>query len=312
MVPAPFFEDLAEGPVGGAAWWLTANDGVRLRAGSWPGGDKGTVLLFPGRTEFIEKYGRTATALAERGFGTLTIDWRGQGLADRLAEDPMLGHVGKFRDYQRDVAAMVDLAHQLDLPRPWYLMGHSMGGCIGLRALHDGLPVSAAAFSAPMWGLRMSPQLRPAAWSLSYLSRYVGLGLRYAPSTVRESYVMTAPFEDNCLTGDADFFAYMKRQVEVHPELQLGGPSLHWLFEALLETRRLRRMPAPKTPGIAFVGTEEEVTDPQPIKDYVKKWPAGTLHVIDGARHEFPMERPAIRNAFLDAAARLFVANSRS
>ena len=48
----------------------------------------------------------------------------------------------------------------LGAPKPWFLIGHSMGGAIGLRALHDGLPVQAAAFSAPMWGIAMHPALR--------------------------------------------------------------------------------------------------------------------------------------------------------
>ncbi len=68
---------------------------------------KGTVLLFPGRTEYIEKYGRAARDLYQRGFATLTVDWRGQGLADRMLEDARIGHVHYFTDYQKDVAAMI-------------------------------------------------------------------------------------------------------------------------------------------------------------------------------------------------------------
>ena len=61
--------------------------GVRIRVGLWHRqGPAGTVLLFPGRTEYVEKYGRTARLLAARGLATLVIDWRGQGIADRLVE----------------------------------------------------------------------------------------------------------------------------------------------------------------------------------------------------------------------------------
>ena len=96
LTPAPFFEDVAGGPPGGAAWWLTTSDEKRIRVGLWPTNaeePRGTVLLFPGRTEYIEKYGRTAQELAERGFATLAIDWRGQGLSDRMLDDPRIGHV---------------------------------------------------------------------------------------------------------------------------------------------------------------------------------------------------------------------------
>ena len=136
--PAPLFADVGAGPADGAAYWLTASDGVRIRIGVWqaaPGVDvRGTVLLFCGRTEYVEKYGRTAAELAEAGYHTIAIDWRGQGLADRLTHDPMSGHVHRFTDYQNDVAAMVQAATDLDLPKPWFLLGHSMGGGIGLRA----------------------------------------------------------------------------------------------------------------------------------------------------------------------------------
>jgi len=51
MDTAPFFADVAEGPEGGAAWWITARDDVRLRVGLWNReAPRGTVLLWPGRT----------------------------------------------------------------------------------------------------------------------------------------------------------------------------------------------------------------------------------------------------------------------
>lgn len=75
MHDAPLFADVADGPEDGVAWWLTAEDGVRLRVGLWNrAASRGTVLLFPGRTEYIEKYGRAARALADRGHATLAID----------------------------------------------------------------------------------------------------------------------------------------------------------------------------------------------------------------------------------------------
>ena len=55
MQAAPFFDDLANGPKGASARWVDAEDGVRLRMAHWPLTEaKGTVLLFSGRTEYIE------------------------------------------------------------------------------------------------------------------------------------------------------------------------------------------------------------------------------------------------------------------
>ena len=309
MQTAPLLNDLAEGPPGGSAWWLSASDGKRVRVAHWPGGDRGTVLLFPGRTEYIEKYGRAAVELGKRGYGIFTIDWRGQGLADRMARDPLLGHVRRFVDYQMDVKAMLAHAEHLDLPKPWYLIGHSMGGCIGLRALHSDLPVKAAVFSAPMWGINMAPYLRPVAWTLSQAASWVRTDKIFAPGTTRRSYLLEAPAKDNMLTTDHEMYAHMKRHVEAEDRFGLGGPSLRWLNEALHETLRLRRLPAPDYPALTQLGTDETVVDVRPVHHIMKGWRNGRLDMIKGARHELMMERPEVRNGFFDAAVELFEAN---
>lgn len=309
MKQAPLYNDLAAGPEGGAAFWLTAPDGVRLRAGYWPGGDKGSVFLFPGRTEYIEKYGLAAAELKARGYGTLTIDWRGQGLADRFDSDANLGDVGRFADYQLDVAELTQMAQALDCPRPWYLMAHSMGGCIGLRAMHQGLPVNAVAFSGPMWGISLSPTMRPAAWALSWATHRLPWGKKYAPGTIRETYVLAEPCEDNMLTTDSEMFAYMKRHADAHPEMMLGGPSLRWLYEALRETRALRAMTPPDYVVITNLGGNDRVVDVGPIHEVMARWPRSKIEVVSGAEHEIMMELPAIRNAYFDQAAELFSAH---
>ena len=143
MTPAPFLTDICDIAPNGTAYWLDTSDGVRARAVLWGKETaKGTVLLFPGRTEYAEKYVHTAAALSMGGYATFAIDWRGQGLADRLIDDPLVGHVDRFSDYQRDVAAMVQAADALELPKPYFMIAQSMGGAIGLRALMQGLPVA--------------------------------------------------------------------------------------------------------------------------------------------------------------------------
>ena len=307
METAPFFADIADGPDDGAAWWLTAEDGVRIRIGLWNrDAQNGTVLLFPGRTEYIEKYGRTAAGLAERGFATLAIDWRGQGIADRLIDDPVPGHVTRFLDYQKDVAAMVAAAREMSLPEPFHLLAHSMGGCIGLRALHEGLPVNSACFSGPMWGISLAPATRPAAWVLSWAAKLLGLGHHYAPGTGSESYVDAAPFEDNMLTTDPDMWRYMKDQVSAHPEFLLGGPSLRWLHEALSECRQLDSMPSPRTPALTFLGENERIVDPSRIHSRMSRWSNGQLEIIDPGEHEVLMDSPETQSALFDSATAFF------
>lgn len=307
--PAPLFDDVADAPTGGRAVWLTASDGVRIRAGLWDKGANGTVFLFPGRTEYIEKYGRAAADLQARGYATLAVDWRGQGLAARAYSDRLIGHVGDFAEFQRDVDALIAFATVEDLPRPWYLLCHSMGGCIGLRSLMRGLPFKAAAFSAPMWGISMAAWMRPLAHVIGRLAAPFGQAHRFAPGTAGIVYVLTSPFQGNVLTTDPEMWDYMRRQVAAHPDLALGGPSLGWLHAALRECGALAAMPAPPVPVLTALGTAEKVVDVAPIHLRMASWPQGRLDLYPGAEHEVPMETPDHRARFFDDCASLYGAH---
>ncbi|WP_238365295.1 alpha/beta fold hydrolase [Mesobacterium pallidum] len=301
ITPAPYRADIADGPDATESHWLMADDDVRIRVGIWRAANaSGTVLLFPGRTEFIEKYARNARDLVARGMNVVTVDWRGQGMAQRLLPDAMTGHVGIFADYQRDVAAVTAALPALDVSGPYVLLAHSMGGCIGLRSLIDGLNVKAVVFTGPMWGIRMAPQLRPAAWALSWGSNLVGLSHVYAPSTSSASYVAEADFADNTLTRDREMWDYMKRQVLEYPDFQLGGPSLRWLNAALVEMRRLSHLPSPDLPCVTFVGDNERIVDVSRIRDRMARWPGSQLRIVEEAEHEVLMDRRAVREDIAD------------
>ncbi len=308
---APLYDDVAGGPPGGAAYWLTCSDGVRIRIGCWTpeGAARGTVLLFPGRTEYVEKYGAAAADLAARGFATLVIDWRGQGLADRLLDDPRIGHVDRFPDFQRDVEAAVTAATRLDLPRPFHLLAHSMGGCIGLRAVFEGLPVNSCAFSAPMWGIQMPAVLRPVAVGAAYVGPLLGLSTRLMPTTKPENYVEFQDFEGNALTTDRGMYQMMQAQLAAHPDLGLGGPSLQWMREALSETTQLARQPAPALPCVTFLGTRESIVCPDAIRTRMAGWTKGQLDMVEGAQHEVMMEGPDTRARIFDRIAVLYGAS---
>lgn len=304
---APFHAVLADGPTGGFARWLQASDGVQIRAGYWPkDGAKGTVFLLPGRTEYIEKYGRAAADLAQRGYGTVTVDWRGQGLADRPLDTPMTGHVGDFAEYQLDMAALLTFAQNESLPRPWFLMAHSMGGCIGLRSLMGAHPFAAAAFSAPMWGILIAAWMRPMAVALSTASRWLNFDDRLVPGTKDTTYVLNSPFLANSLTTDPEMWDYMRQQALACPDLVLAGPSLGWLQAALTECHALSLMPSPDLAVVTALGLQERIVDTGPIHARMARWPKGKLSMYPGSEHEVMMERPDTRARFFDEACALF------
>lgn len=309
MTGAPFFDDIADLPPDGRCLWLMTDDGIRLRAAHWPGSGKGTVFLLPGRTEYIEKYAPPAAEFCRCGWDVLTLDWRGQGLSDRVPKQPLIGHVRSYAEYQRDIDALIALAAADRLPQPYHVVSHSMGGLIALRALHDGKPFRSAVFSAPMWGLRIAPMARHLAMSLSYVARLAGRGASLAPSMGLMNYVSREPFEGNVLTSDAETYGRLKMQIETHPELALGGPSLDWLLATLHEMAKLTRRAPPDVPALTALGTSEQVVDAGVIRAMMTRWPRGKLDIYEKAEHEVMMEIRRHRVRFFNAACGFLDAN---
>lgn len=311
MDSAPFYADICDGPDGGSAHWLTTSDGVRIRAGVWPyaGDAKGTVFIMPGRTECVEKYGRTATDLAKRGYASLAIDWRGQGIADRLLPDRSIGHVEQFEDYQLDLAAVLNMARDLELPKPWFMIGHSMGGAIGIRALLEGAPFEAASFSAPMWGIGLTALQKAMLQFLAPILTLLKMDRKRAPGTTADTYMMVQDFEGNTLTRDPDMYAYMRAQVAAQPDLALGGPSTRWVRESIGENTYIDALESPDVPVLCFLGLDEVIVNTDAVRARMARWPKGELVEVPKGQHEIPMEVAQTRKMFFDRSCALFDAN---
>mgnify|MGYP005850424115 CR=1 FL=1 len=300
---APLHLEVADAPADGRAFWLETSDGVRLRAAVWPAGDRagaqarGAAIVFPGRTEYVEKYGRVVSRLAERGLAAVVIDWRGQGLSQRLGATPALGHVEDFRHYQRDVAALLANEAVAELPGPRVMVAHSMGACIGLRTLLEGSHFDAAIFSAPMWHLQMRAATRELTSKMTHLANMLGLGQRLMPGANAEPTAIAVGFEGNALTSDREHFAWALAQITAHPELSLGGPSVQWTRAALEEMAKLYVAPLPTLPVLVFLGSEESVVSASMIRAQVGQMQRGELEILPGARHEIFMEGPETQAA---------------
>lgn len=305
MTDAPFRADLACAPAPVRVSWLRASDGVRLRAAFWSGA-RGMVTLFPGRTEVIEKYGRVVSDLTAQGYGVAVIDWRGQGLSDRLQGRPLLGDVADFALYQRDVAAF-DAAIRAFAPgAARVVLAHSMGGCIALRALMRGFDARAAAFSAPMWGLPVASSLRRVVTLAQKLLTLGKLDLREIPGAGIEFRLWENPYDGNDLTTDRATYDWMQAQVNAAPDLRLGAPSLRWLAAALREVTALSLLPSPRLPALCGLGGAERVVAPAAIRARMAAWPEGRLAEYPGALHELLMEAPATRDDFMARTLALY------
>lgn len=301
MTFAPF---LGAKDKSGQSIWLTSADQLRLRMVVWSLPDpRGTVLILPGRTEHAEKYASTAAYLRQNGYAAAAIDWRGQGHSDRLIPDRRRGHVGRFADYQLDLAAYFQAAKDAGLPGPYVMLAHSMGGCIGLRGLMNGLAFDAACFTAPMWGIHMRNGRGLYSKAAAAAASWIGLRKSYAPrpGSGPHCYLETATFEGNLLTSDAEEWGLMQEDLRRSPEVAIAGPTIGWVHEALRECAALSRLPSPAIPCLTGYGTEERIVSIAPIDARMAQWRGGKTLRIEGARHELLMETPALRRPFLGA-----------
>ena len=119
-----------EGAVAGTSSQATA---LTLRYARFPatsGRPLGTVCLFQGRTECIEKYFEVVGDLRRRGFAVATLDWRGQGGSERRLRNRRKGHIDSFEEYDRDLDAFIEQVALPDCPPPYFALAHSTGGLI--------------------------------------------------------------------------------------------------------------------------------------------------------------------------------------
>ena len=281
---------------------IATPDGVNLRFARWapPPGRKGTVLVLQGRAEFIEKYFETVRDLRARGFAVATFDWRGQGLSDRALSDRHKGHVRNFANYITDLEAVMEQVILPDCPPPYFVLAHSMGAAVALRACHDGNRwFERMVFSAPMIALPPG-RLTRVAGPLARLMRMIGRGRAYVPTS--DSAVMGAEsFIGNVLTSDPVRYARNAAVLEQEPALGLGAPTVAWADAAL---RQMKVFADPsfsvriRQPILMVAAGRDEVVSTPAIEAFGQNLLAGRHLIIAGAKHEILQEQDQYRGQF--------------
>ncbi len=289
-------------PPGAVVARIETKDGLELRAVRWSVGRsaKGTVAILQGRAEFIEKYCEVVGELLARGFDVALLDWRGQGHSDRLLRNPRKGHIRHFRTYLADLDAFEAEVLAPFCPRPWFALGHSMGGAILLDQAHAGRsPFERLVVIAPMialWGLRWPRAARRLAWCLCLL----GFGRAFIPGGSGRSYMLRG-FAGNVLTSDPERYARTAGFVEADPDVAIGDPTIRWVDAAFRLMRRFEAFEFPlaiSTPTLVVAAGRDKVTDTRAIELFSSRLRCGRCITLPGAEHEILMERNIFREQF--------------
>jgi lysophospholipase len=289
-------------PEGAVVSVLKTPDGVSLRAARWapPPGRKGTVCLFQGRAEFIEKYFETVRELRARGFAVATLDWRGQGLSDRALSDRRKGHIDNFSQYDIDLKTFMKEVVLPDCPPPYFALAHSMGSAMMLRAAYSNERwFDRMVFTSPLIGLARTP-FGSLSKPLARMLRIFGFGRMYVPGAQR-TITGAVPFAENIVTSDPVRYARNVATLEADPDLAIGPPTVAWADAAF---RVMSRYAEPgyagkiRQPILMVAAGRDKVTSTAATEEFSIHLRAGTQLVIAGANHEILMEQDHYRQQF--------------
>jgi lysophospholipase len=286
-------------PDGAVTGTLKTPDGVSLRFARWepPPGRKGTVCLFQGRSEFIEKYFETVRDLRARGFAVATFDWRGQGLSERALGNRRKGYVRNFAQYQIDLDTFINEIVLPDCPPPLFALGQSMGATVLLQAAHAGLRwFDRIVLLSPMIALPGMRRLG-ATRALVRTMRLAGLGSAYVPGA-DATVMMQRPFAGNLLTSDPVRYARNVAVLEAEPTLATGWPTVAWTDAAFRVMSELSEPSYPtkiRQPILIIAAGMDGIVSTAAIDEFAVRLRAGSHLIVPGARHELLMEQDRFR-----------------
>lgn len=289
-------------PEGAEVFDFMGADGAVLRAAVFEAANaRGGVVLMAGRSEFIEKYFESIRDLQARGLSVATMDWRGQGLSDRMLPEREKGHILDFGTFRADLRKFTDEVARTRCAGPLFLFTHSMGGAPALQLLADGYDAYAGAvLCAPMTRLFDDPMKRLFARIVARTACALG-GARNPVFGVKEH---SLAFEDNVLTSDIVRHQRFADLQAAGPNAVIREPTYGWLkaaTDAIDDLHRHRRFDRLKTPVRIISAERDQLVSVRDHGLLASRSPLIDVVTVKGALHEIMMERDAIRDQYFAA-----------
>ena len=276
---------------------------MNLRYARWqpPAGRKGTVCIFQGRSEWIEKYFETVRDLRARGFAVATLDWRGQGLSDRALSDRRKGYVRDFSEYDSDLETFMREIVLPDCPPPIFALGHSTGATVLIRAAHQRPPLVRSHGA----DLAADPARRRRLYDgggrrhRARCMRLAGLGAMYVPKADTRS---SSRGPSSAISSPPIRCAMpAMRGARGGAGAGVGAPTVAWVDSAFRAMAQLQERSYPariRQPIMIVAGGSDQVVSTDAIEDFATMLRAGSHLVIVGAQHEILMEQDRFRSQF--------------
>jgi lysophospholipase len=247
------------------------------------------------------------------GINIFIIDHRGQGLSQRLVNDPHKGFVNNFDDYTDDLYTFISSIvpkHCNSEEKP-LLLSHSMGGAIAIRLLqrHPDT-VKAALLSSPM--ISINKGSLPHWFARTVINSGDSINQLFNEQPwyfLGQGQYKSRPFENNDLMQSSIRYELFNELYQQNESLQLGGVTFHWLQQAIMARQVIfEQLNKIKTPVTIMQAGEDSVVENQVQNDFCQQLhlldeelcAQKTPYIIKGAKHELFFEQDKYRNQALE------------
>lgn len=242
----------------------------------WPEQPHATLLILHGYYDHMGLYRHVVDWGLEMGFAVLGCDLPGHG----LSSGPRAS-INEFAEYQAVLSGLFEQARQLDLPRPWHLVGQSTGGAIAIdHLLHqpDDHELGRTILLAPL--------IRPRAWLRSRLSFEV---VRRFVQQIPRTYT------DN--SGDPAFLDFVQRRDPLQPDIL----PTSWVGALSRWIPRIEQAPDSRHSPLIIQGEADLTVDwRHNLSVLESKFAAPEVLRLPDARHHLANERETLRERYFD------------
>ena len=265
---------------------------------------KGTIVIAPGQSEFIESYFELINDFNKRNYNVWIMDWHGQGGSEHSMSD----HTRAKTNFQIDqddlkkfFSSIVVYNHKA-LP---VVVAHSMGAHILLSALSsDMIAIDRAVLSSPMVTVKTGLFPHGLSSFVAGFASTIGLGWWYAPGNDEwidsSNYLST----DNENTSDP-MRSLLKQEWRRHKQhtRKSYGVTLEWFNNYSKSRGKILNssfLTKTKTKILMTVAEIDALVIPADSLKLCRTIINCRSILYKGARHELYLERNNIREKWLD------------
>ncbi len=251
---------------------VRTHDGLRLETRFWRPATPpfASVLIVHGYAEHQGRYQHVVECFVKSGLSVVSFDLRGHGRSEGRR-----AFVTRFDHYVDDLMAVLAAA-EVHFDGPTFLLGHSVGGLITVKACLQARPkIRGVVLSSA--ALKISDDFSPLLQRVAALVRYVAPNLK------------TTKIDDRLRSRDEQ----VGQDFRTDPLNYHGGIVAAYGYETLQAIKQLQtQFEQFDLPVSIWHGADDKLIDPQGSIDFHRRCRSTDkeLHILSELRHEILQE----------------------